>query len=182
MKSLLINFNAPLSNEIKNNYNKLIEEVLEIPLVQRRIRCLEGTGGKVSISDIIAYQIGWGILLINWYQSGIHNKKIQMPGEGFYTWDYKGLAKHFYEKFSYDKAEQQLIHFHDIVNKILDITEKEYATGNLNTLGVWDWCTLASGKQWPLSKWIKINTIAPYKRALSLIRKIKSHPKDIENI
>lgn len=173
MKPLIIHdtFTAALSNEIKNSYNKLINAILIVPISKRDISCLEGTGGKVSIADIIAYQIGWGTLLISWYQAGIDNKKIQMPSEGFDTWDYTGLAQHFYQKFSYDKGEQQLIHFHDIVKTILQITQKEYKTKNLDALGIWDWCTLASGKQWPLSKWIRVNTIAPYKRAATLIRK-----------
>lgn len=172
MQSLFIKdvFNSSLSNDITQQYNKLMEAITKIPLSGRRIACIEGTGGKISISDIIAYQIGWGTLLINWYQAGITNKKIQMPGEGFNTWDYVGLAKHFYKKFSYDKAEEQLLHFHTIVRKILAITEHEYTTGNLDALNVWDWCTLKSGKSWPLSKWIRINTVAPYKRAITLIR------------
>ena len=51
------------------------------------------------------------------------------------------------------------------------MVKKEHETGNLNKIGVWPWCTLASGKQWPLSKWIRVNTVSPYKRAASMIRK-----------
>lgn len=43
----------------------------------------------------------------------------------------------------------------------------------LDQRGIWAWCTLASGKQWPLSKWIRVKTASPYKRAVQLIKKAK---------
>jgi hypothetical protein len=58
------------------------------------------------------------------------------------------------------------------VDRIVEIIETEFAAGTLDTLGVWPWCTLRSGKQWPLSKWIQINTVAPFKRAQQLIKKM----------
>jgi hypothetical protein len=173
MKSLLIKkkLNASLSREIKDRYNTLIEIVLKTDLKSRGLKSIDGTGGKVSITDIIAYQIGWGSLLIGWYEAGIKGKTPEIPGEGFKKWDYVSLAQHFYSKYNYDGTDKQLHKFHIIVERILAITEKEDETGNLNKIGIWPWCTLASGKQWPLSKWIRINTVAPYKRAASLIRK-----------
>ena len=173
MKSLLIKkkLNAPLSREIQDRYNNLIEIVLKTDLKSRSLKSIDGTGGKVSIADIIAYQIGWGSLLIGWYEAGTQGKMPEMPGEGFATWDYVGLAQHFYSKYHHDGADKQLHKLHAIVERILAITEQEHETGNLNKTGVWPWCTLASGKQWPLSKWITINTVSPYKRAASLIRK-----------
>lgn len=94
-----------------------------------------------------------------------------MPGEGFSKWDYVGLAKHFYEKYQFKNPMEQEKEFFKFIQVILDITENEFENGNLDRLGVWSWCTLSSGKQWPLSKWIKINTVSPYKRAISLLNK-----------
>ena len=56
-----------------------------------------------------------------------------------------------------------------IVIEIVQIVEQESVSGNLDKLGVWKWCNLKSGKQWPLRKWIRVNTIAPYKRAYKLL-------------
>ncbi len=94
-----------------------------------------------------------------------------MPGDGFLKWDYIAIAHHFYQKYTYDYSEQQLKVFQQIVLRILEIIELEQETGRLEQIGIWDWCTLASGKQWPLCKWIQINTVAPYKRAIQLIKK-----------
>lgn len=149
---------APLSQSIQKEYNALIETILSAQSPTKEIQ------------DLISYQIGWGILLLSWYQAGVDNKTIQMPGAGFNTWDYKGLAEHFYQEYEAPLAKQ-LKQFYQIASQIINIVEKEYANGNLRKLGVWKWCTLKSGKQWPLQKWIQVNTVAPYKRARLLINK-----------
>ena len=125
----------------------------------------------MSVADLVAYQIGWDKLLIDWYEAGLEGKMPLMPGEGFARWDYVGLAKHFYAKYAYDSGPEQLKKLHNVVLLIIEIVEKEYKSGNLDKMGVWLWCTLRSGKQWPLSKWIMVNTVAPYKRAVSLVKK-----------
>ena len=152
------NLQAPLSQSIAKEYNALIETIL---LAHSR---------KKEVQDLISYQIGWGTLLLSWYQAGIENKTIQMPGAGFSTWDYNGLAEHFHTEYAAD-LDAQLKQFHKVVTQIIKMTEKEYASGNLSKLGVWNWCTLKSGKQWPLEKWIQVNTVAPYKKARTEIRR-----------
>ena len=174
---MLCALKAPLSREIQREYNKLVNLIASIPVSLHILKQVEGTGGKVSITDLIAYQIGWGQCLIGWYESGIKGEVPIMPGEGFSKWDYTAIAQHFYQKYQYHNHNPHNTHnhdeqnqvFHQVVLKLLDIVEKEYASGNLDRIGVWSWCTLQSGKQWPLSKWIKINTSSPYKRAFQLI-------------
>ena len=164
-------FKAPLSKNIQKEYNKLISIIAEVERNDRLTLCIEGTGGLVSIADLIAYQIGWATLLLSWYEAGLKGQVPEMPGEGFNTWDYVGLARHFYEKYHFDGYRKQEQAFHKIVLRIIDMVEHEYSTHNLDAEGVWDWCTLKSGKAWPLSKWVTINTVAPYKRATSLVKK-----------
>lgn len=164
-------FKSSLSNDIKNEYNKLIKILDQVPLKYMSVKAIEGCGGKISVRDLIAYQIGWGNLLIAWYESGIKQEEFAIPGEGFSKWDYIGLANHFYNKYHFDSVNKQILEFHKTVQTIIYITEKEYQKNNLDKLEVWHWCTLPSGKQWPLSKWIKVNTYSPYKKAAALIRK-----------
>ena len=94
-----------------------------------------------------------------------------MPGDGFSKWDYKAIAQHFYQKYSYSLKAQYMEEFSKTVSKIIDIAEREDIAGNLDKIGIFVWCKLRSSKEWPLSKWIKVNTIAPYKRAFLLIKK-----------
>lgn len=162
---------APLSILIKKEYDALIGALSRVPIHARSVKAIEGTGGTVSVADLIAYQIGWGTLLIRWYTAGIENRNPEMPGAGFTTWDYTGLARYFYTAYHYDGAHEQEKEVQRIVNHIITIIETEHQTGNLDKLNVWPWCTLASGKTWPLSKWIRVNTISPYKRATALIKK-----------
>ncbi|MDP1608320.1 MAG: ClbS/DfsB family four-helix bundle protein [Chlamydiales bacterium] len=160
-----------LSQDILREYNRLVELVAQIPSSVRTLKTFDGTGGKVSVADLIAYQIGWGKCLIRWYEAGIQEEMPKMPGEGFLTWDYTGLAHHFYQTYQFDSAEEQMSIFHQTVLHILEIVEAEHQTGNLDRAEVWPWCTLPSGKKWPLSKWIRVNTASPYKRAARLIKK-----------
>ena len=158
--------------EISQDYGKLIAKIASVPSYRRHLKEIDMTGGKISLVDLISYQIGWGNCLIRWYETGLCGKMPEMPGEGFSTWDYVGIACHFYQKYQYDGAEKQMAIFHKVVTRILEIIKQEDLEGNLDRLGVWPWCTLSSGKQWPLKKWVRVNTSSPYKRATSLIRKI----------
>lgn len=154
--------------EIKKNSAKLIELVQQYP--KRTEKIFIQNGSAISLSDILAYQIGWGKALIRWYECGIKNEKPIMPGDGFSKWDYTAIAIHFHRKYAYDSAEQQLKVFTEVVSRIIEIIAIEAQTGNLEKLNIWSWCTLSSGKPWPLSKWVKVNTASPYKRAIQLIK------------
>lgn len=92
-------FEATLSHEILKQYLGLIEVLTSLPFSFRDLKEIEGTGGNVSISDIIAYQIGWGTCLIRWYAAGIKQEVPEMPGEGFSNWHYVTIAHHFYQKY-----------------------------------------------------------------------------------
>lgn len=173
-KSLLLIdtcFNAPLSKAIKKEYNALASLIDTIPSSGQSKKNIEGPGGLVSINNLIAYQIGWGKSIIDWYKTGLKKQPVQMPGHVFDTWNYVGLAQLFYKKYQYDSGIKQKKEFLKTVLAILEIVEHEYIQTNLDKSGVWDWCTLTSGKKWPLSKWIQVNTVAPYKRARALIKK-----------
>lgn len=162
-----------LAHDIRRERDRLIKIVSSISPSARTLKQIDGTGGKVSIGDILAYQIGWGKCLIRWYEAGIRGEAPKMPVDGFTDWNYIAIAKYFYEKYFYDSSDQQIKVFDEVVSRILEIIQTECKTGNLERLGVWTWCKLKSGKQWPLSKWIKVNTVAPYKRAVQLIKKVR---------
>ncbi len=170
-------YKAPLSKSILKEYTKLVDAAFSIPPQARSLKTIDFTGGKVSIIDIVAYQIGWGTLLIRWYEAGIRGEVPEIPGDGFTTWDYTGLARNFYSAYHFENFDKQIEVFHDMIQKILSIVEAEYKTGNLDKTDVWPWCMLASGKKWPLSKWITVNTASPYKRASALIRRFLKSSK-----
>lgn len=161
---------APLSLEILKTYNALITVIAQTSKTSFLKKQYDGTGGLVSVADLIAYQIGWGSLLLQWYKSGINKENFVMPGDGFDAWQYKEIALHFYQKYAELTQEQLLKKFDETVQKIIMMVEHEYVADNLDAKGVWEWCTLQSGKEWSLSKWVQVNTVAPYKRATALIK------------
>lgn len=114
-----------------------------------------------------------GKCLIGWYKSGIQGLSPEMPGDGFSDWKYIEIAS-FLQKYSYACAEEQMNVFEILVAEIINIVERETINNNLDRIGVWPWCTLQSGKSWPLSKWIQVNSVAPYKRATKLIKQAKT--------
>lgn len=162
---------SSLGQEIRNAYDKLIKMLNTHPISERTLKVIDAPSGKVSASDLIAYQIGWGKCVIQWYEAGIRGENPEMPGEGFSTWNYTAIAQHFYEKYHYDGFNEQMKVFQEVVSTLLKIVEREHKTDRLDQTNVWTWCTLSSGKHWPLSKWIRVNTVSPYKRAAQLIKK-----------
>jgi hypothetical protein len=164
---ILGNFKAKLSKDIQKEYNILVDMVSRVPLEQREVKEMILSSQSVSVADLVAYQIGWGKLVIGWYEASV---KPEMPGDGFTNWDYSGLAQHFFEKYQYSSPQEQYAEFQHVVERIIEIVEFESETGNLDKEGVWLWCRLQSGKEWPLSKWIRVNTASPYNRASKLIR------------
>lgn len=163
---------STLSQDIQHEYTRLAEIATTISPSVRTLKIIDGTGGKVSAADIIAYQIGWSKWLIRWYKTGIRGEAQEMPGDGFSTWDYQAIARYFYQIHNPESIDEQMRIFHQAVLRIIEIVETEERTGNLDRLGVWPWCTLRSGKPWPLSKWIRVNTSSPYKKATVTVRKL----------
>ncbi|MCB1067666.1 MAG: ClbS/DfsB family four-helix bundle protein [Simkania sp.] len=166
-----------LSEEIESAYRKLDELLTQIPPSQIHDKRIMFGKLKISVVDLIAYQIGWSKLLLEWYQSGIEKKSIQMPGEGFTKWDYQGIAKHFFKTYCFENLSAQRKFLNELVQKIIVFVEYESQTENIEKVGIWDWCTLPSGKKWPLSKWVSINTKSPYHRAYRLIKSLPSLKK-----
>ena len=48
---------ASLSHDVQKSYDQLIEAINSVPVSKRQEQVIDGTGGKVSVSDLIAYQI-----------------------------------------------------------------------------------------------------------------------------
>jgi hypothetical protein len=171
-ESMLIDgkFTAKLSNNIKKEYNNFVGLALRISDAGRKQKKYSFSSSTVSVNDLVAYQIGWGQLVVNWYDTGVKGKMPQMPGDGFTEWKYNALAAHFYKSYQFGSPSAQHRVFKDVTERIIAIVEKESKTGNLDKEGAWEWQKLKSGKYWPLSKWVQVNTVAPFSRAAKLIK------------
>jgi len=143
-----------------------------IPLgAHRDKKAMTLSSQSVSVTDLLAYQIGWGKLVIGWYEVGVVQKGTpQMPGDGFTEWKYNDLARHFFKKWPLDQGYQQEVMYYQVATKLIEIVEELHKSGTLDKEGVYEWANLSSGKPWPLAKWIRVNSAAPYDRAAKLVR------------
>jgi hypothetical protein len=55
---------SSLANSIIKEYASLLRAISQIPPDAYELKKIEWTGGKVSVRDVVAYQIGWGTLVL----------------------------------------------------------------------------------------------------------------------
>ena len=154
-----------LLGNLNTAYAKLIEEAAAVPLELERSAELEG---GISTCDLIAYQIGWGRLLLSWDDLERCGESPQMPAAG-YKWNQLGaLASSFYREHSDQELKQLLLQFDEVMQRMRRFIETS-SEETLFGVGKRQW----AGPKWPLAKWIQVNAIAPYASARAKLRKWK---------
>ena len=144
-------------------YNKLRDEISRVPDELSRAPLLEG---GVCLCELMAYQIGWGRLLLQWEALEQAGQPVEMPAPGF-KWNQLGaLAQSFYLRSRDDSAAQLLAQF-DALASDLRIFMASSSEQLLFGVGQRHW----AGAKWPLVKWLQVNTMAPYDSARAKLRK-----------
>ncbi len=153
--------------EIENNYSKLKKDLETIPTELTKEKELEGhaKGTKMSVSDLVAYLIGWGELVLNWNRKKENGKKVDFPETG-YKWNELGkLAKKFY-------SDYETLDYSDLLDK-LDQTVGEIQKLIENNTNEELYEKPWYDNKWTKGKMIQLNTSSPYKNARSRVRKWK---------
>lgn len=122
-------------------------------------------------AQMIAYQLGWLNLILQWDKDEAEGKPVITPAVGYKWNNMGGLYQSFYEKYSsftlielqdlYKETVKSFIHW------LGTFTEEE-----IFTAGGRKWAA-STPSNWPVWKWVHINTIAPFKSFRSKIRKWK---------
>lgn len=120
---------------------------------------------------MIAYQLGWMQLILHWDQDELKGKEVITPAPG-YKWNHLGDLYHeFYKQYQgYSLKELQRMfvdavgQFTEWVNTLID--DELFGTGKRK------WAS-STPSNWPIWKWIHINTVAPFISFRSKIRKWK---------
>ncbi|MDK8180504.1 ClbS/DfsB family four-helix bundle protein [Paenibacillus sp. UMB4589-SE434] len=123
-------------------------------------------------AQIIAYQLGWLDLVMGWEKAERSGQEVHMPAPG-YKWNQLGaLYSSFYAAYaSYSlnelrmllqQAEQQWLCWVDT------LSEEE-----LFTQGARKWT--GEKTNWPMSRWIHINSAAPFKTFRAKLRRWKKY-------
>ena len=154
-----------LLDRLQTAYARLVDEAADVPAELEREPTVEG---GVSPCDLIAYQIGWGKLLLSWDDSESKGEVVEMPAPGF-KWNQLGLlAKSFYIERHEQTLAQLLVEFGRLVGDLRCFIESK-SEASLFGVGQRRW----AGQKWPLAKWIQVNAVAPYASARAKLRKWK---------
>jgi len=152
--------------EIENNYSKLKKDLEDIPMELTKKKELEGHSKetKMSVSDLVAYLVGWGGLVLKWNRKKKNGKQVDFPETG-YKWNELGkLAQKFY-------ADYENLDYPELLNKLNQTVEEIQKLIENNTneeLYETSWYD-----KWTKGKMIQLNTSSPYKNARSRVRKWK---------
>ena len=156
-----------LLEAIQDKYQKYITEFDGIPeeLKNKRSNEVDRTP-----SENVSYQLGWINLLLQWDRDEQGGKDVQTPGNGYKWNNLGGLYQSFYEEYCQYPLKKQI----DLLNAavtdlngwIQSLTDDELFEPRQR-----NWATTKA--EWPLWKWIHINTVAPFTTFRTKIRKWK---------
>lgn len=153
---------------INLNFEKIYSEFEKVPdnLILKKDLIGHLSGTKISVRDELCYLIGWGELVLKWYNLGIIGKNVILPEENF-KWNNLGLlAEKFYLDYEDISYFDLLKRFKLTVNEILNLINK-LSIDELFKVGYFSW----NYEKWGFGRMIEINTSSPYKSNRVKIRK-----------
>ncbi|MDF2511603.1 MAG: hypothetical protein K0S04_1469 [Herbinix sp.] len=157
-----------LISEITRTANMFITEFEGITEAEKAIR-FEGVDRTPQ--EMISYQLGWMELILSWDRDELAGKEVVTPAPGFKWNQLGGLYQSFYDRYQ-DKSITEL---RDLFNTYVEAVIKWLQCFNEEELfspGGRNWAA-STPSNWPIWKWVHINTVAPFKSFRSKIRKWK---------
>jgi hypothetical protein len=157
---------SELQKAIADNYDKLTAELMSIPFEKTNKKELEGHAKNtmMSINNLLAYLIGWGLLVLKWNDKHSKGLKIDFPETNF-NWNELGiLAQKFYKDHENDDFFTLKTKLDQTTVEILKLVEHKTNQELYET----PWY-----EKWTLGKMIQLNTSSPFKNATIRIRKWK---------
>jgi len=154
---------AELLESLQKAHSQLDQELSRVSRDQERIKEIQG---GLSCCDLLAYQIGWGQLLLGWDKAERLGQDAILPAEGF-KWNQLGaLAESFYQRESQRSLAELRSDWQETVDQI------EAWIESLTTEEIFEPCIRKwAGQNWPIIKWIQVNSIAPYQSARTKLRR-----------
>lgn len=155
-----------LLQAIQLSYKNILTDYLTLPEESSKILEVEGNikGTTISACDTLAYLIGWGKLVLKWYDRKSAGLEVIFPETG-YKWNELGkLAKNFHFEYASWSYSNLINEFKETINKIITLIEHS----SNSELYEKDWY----GK-YTLGRMIQFNTSSPMKNMRTKIRKFK---------
>ncbi len=159
--------NAMVS-EIKKAADLFIKEFEDVDEADKNIRYEQVDR---TPQEIIAYQLGWMNLLRGWDRDELEGKTIIIPAPD-YKWNQLGeLYQCFYKQYQDNTLAELRELFVTAVASLIEWLNG-FSDDELFKCGGRKWAA-STPSNWPIWKWIHINTVAPFKSFRSKIRKWK---------
>lgn len=158
---------SELVAKINLAYSKFINEFNDIPENKRTLLLVPV---DKTPSQMLSYQLGWLTLLLSWEEQESAGKSAVTPTPDFKWNNLGGLYRQFYTEF----GNQSLASQRDKLDQLVQQTCSWILTLSIDELfgsHQREWAN--NQAQWPLWKWIHINTVAPFTNFRPKIRKWK---------
>lgn len=155
-------------NEIRKTADLFIKEFASIEESDLDVR-LEGIDRTPR--ECLAYQLGWMKLLRSWDSDELSGKEVITPAPGYKWNQMSGLYESFYAEHSLESLAELRQLFDDGVSGLI-LWIQDFSDEDLFLAGGRKWAS-STPSNWPVWKWIHINTVAPFKSFRSKIRKWK---------
>ena len=160
------NNKSELELAIQAALDKILSDYSSIPVEFTRTVGIEGNvkNTEISVSDTLAYLIGWGKLVLKWYKLKKFGKSVDFPETG-YKWNELGkLAQSFHHQYKDWQYNDLLKEFEKTTTDILKLIS---SLDNHQLYGAF-WY-----EKYTLGKMIQFNTSSPMKNMRTKVRKFK---------
>jgi hypothetical protein len=158
---------AALIEEIRKRHLMYDEEFNDI---NEENKDLFMAGIDKTPSQNISYQLGWTHLLLQWEADEQKGIDVKTPTPEYKWNNLGGLYQSFYHEYGFYSLQQQKELLRGKVDEIVNWIES-LDDDILFVPGQRKWATTPA--QWPVWKWIHINTVAPFKNFRIQLRKWK---------
>lgn len=157
-----------LIDEILNRAKLFIDEFSDI---QETDKDKQIDGVDRTPVQMIAYQLGWLNLLLQWEEQEQQGNTVVTPHPDYKWNNLGGLYESFYRQYETYSLQELCTMFKETVQKINNLTE-HYEDTELFQPESRKWAS-STPSNWAVWKWIHTNTVAPFKSFRSKIRKWK---------
>ncbi|BCJ95827.1 hypothetical protein acsn021_33960 [Anaerocolumna cellulosilytica] len=160
------------------NKNEMILEIRKTAdLFEREFDVILETEKDIRVDDVdktpqemIAYQLGWLNLITGWEEDEKAGREVITPAPGFKWNELGALYQSFYEKYKEYSLLEMRNEFKRNVEELISWLEQVEDKAFFQP-GIRKWTI--TNANWPMWKWVHINTVAPFKSFRSKIRKWK---------
>jgi len=156
-----------LIEELKKRYLLYDQEFNDIKEEEKDLR---QPGVDKTPSQNISYQLGWTHLLLQWESDESKGIEVKTPTPQYKWNNLGGLYQSFYNQYGCHTLQEQRELLRNKVDEIINWIEN-LSDDTLFIPGQRKWATTPA--QWPVWKWIHINTVAPFKNFRAQLRKCK---------